>query len=185
MKRIPSALPGVVVIEPVMHGDARGFFMETYRESDLAALGITDRFVQDNQSRSSRGVIRGMHFQVGGHPQAKMIRCARGSILDVTVDLRRGSPTFGQWASVLLSAENRRQIYLPPGFAHGFMALEDSDVLYLMSDHYRSELERGIQWRDPALGLPWPARGGLLSPKDKALPMLNDVTPADLPIQEG
>jgi dTDP-4-dehydrorhamnose 3,5-epimerase len=179
MKRIPSALPGVVVIEPVVHGDARGFFMETYRESDLAALGITDRFVQDNHSRSSRGVIRGMHFQVGGHPQAKMIRCARGSILDVTVDLRRGSPTFGQWEAWTLDDERGLQLYCPVGFAHGFQVLSDTaDVVYRCSDYYAPDDERSIAFDDPAIGIEWADIPPVVSDRDRAARRLAEIADA-------
>jgi dTDP-4-dehydrorhamnose 3,5-epimerase len=179
MKRIPSALPGVVVIEPAVHGDARGFFMETYRESELAAMGIADRFVQDNHSRSSRGVIRGMHFQAGDHPQAKLIRCARGSILDVTVDLRRGSPTFGKWEAWTLDDERGLQLYCPVGFAHGFQVLSGTaDVVYRCSDYYAPDDERSIAFDDPAIGIDWADIPPVVSDRDRAAPRLAEIADA-------
>ena len=179
MKRIPSAMPGVVVIEPVVHGDARGFFMETYRESDLAAMGITDRFVQDNHSRSSRGVIRGMHFQAGEHPQAKLVRCARGVVRDVLVDIRRGSPTFGRWEAWTLDDERALQLYCPVGFAHGFQVLSEvADLVYRCSDYYSAPDEGGIAFDDPAIGIEWADIPPVVSDRDRAAPRLAEIADA-------
>jgi dTDP-4-dehydrorhamnose 3,5-epimerase len=162
-----------VLIEGVVHGDARGFFTETYRRDALAELGVRDEFVQDNHSRSARGVLRGMHYQVG---QAKLVRCARGSILDVLVDLRRGSPTFGAWESLELSEENARQLYIPNGFAHGFCVTSDlADVVYKVSTYYDPSAEAGIAYDDPDVGIQWPDIELQLSDRDRSAPRLADV----------
>jgi dTDP-4-dehydrorhamnose 3,5-epimerase len=162
-----------VLIEGVVHGDARGFFAETYRRSAFAELGVTDEFVQDNHSRSARGVLRGMHYQVG---QAKLVRCARGSIVDVLVDLRRGSPTFGEWESLELSDENARQLYVPNGFAHGFCVTSDlADVVYKVSTYYEPSLEAGIAYDDPDIGIEWPELELVVSDRDASAPRLADV----------
>jgi len=156
VNRAQTRLDGPVLLEPTVHGDARGFFLETYRKSDLAALGIEDEFVQDNHSRSGRGVVRGIHFQLPPG-QAKLVRCARGAIFDVVVDLRRGSPTFGQWEGHELSDENHRQLYIPIGFGHAFCVMsEDADVVYKVSHYYNPEIERVIAYDDPELGIEWP-----------------------------
>jgi dTDP-4-dehydrorhamnose 3,5-epimerase len=175
-----TALAGIQIIEPRVFHDDRGWLFESWSEQRYREAGIAASFVQTNHSHSKAGVVRGLHYQLGSG-QSKLISVVRGRILDIAVDLRRGSPTFGQHIQEELSAENRRQVFIPAGFAHGFMALEDSDVLYMMSDVYRPELERGIAWHDPALGLPWPDSGGILSEKDRALPLLADMAPADLP----
>jgi len=181
MQLCPTDLAEVKVIEPRVFSDERGWLFEAWSHHRYAEeLGIPHAFVQSNHSHSVADVVRGLHYQLG-HGQAKLVRVVRGRILDVAVDVRRGSPTFGQCTRAVLSAENRRQMYIPSGFAHGFMALEESDVLYLMSDRYRPEQERGIQWTDPALGLPWPEAGGVVSPRDRVLPLLEDVAAADLP----
>src|SRR2546421_7671925 len=144
MERLPTRLKGPVLLKPVVHGDGRGFFQETYRESLFADLGITGTFVQDNHSRSRRGIVRGMHFQIG-RGAAKLVRCARGEILDVLVDIRHGSPTFGQWEGYELSDENMHMIYAPVGFAHGFCVLSEiADVMYKQDNYYSDEHERGI-----------------------------------------
>lgn len=179
MKPTPSALPGVVLIDPVVHADERGFFQETYRESVFADLGITDHFVQDNQSRSSRGVIRGMHFQGGSHPQAKLVRCARGAILDVVVDIRRGSPTFGRWEAHTLDARRGLQLYCPIGFAHGFQVLSEvADVVYRCSDYHSPADERSIAFDDPAVGIAWADIPPIVSARDREAPRLAEVTAA-------
>jgi len=174
---LETTLPGVVVIEPVMHGDSRGFFVETYRENVLADLGITDQFVQDNHSRSSRGVIRGLHAQGGAHPQAKLIRCARGSIRDVVVDIRLGSPTLGQWEAWELDDERGLQLYCPAGFAHGFQVLSDvADVVYRCSDYYSPDDERSIAYDDPAISVEWADIPAVVSERDQQAGSLDQVT---------
>lgn len=176
MKALPTRLPGVIVIEPAIHGDSRGWFQETYRRNVLAELGITDEFVQDNHSRSQRGVLRGLHFQVGAHPQAKLVRCARGAVLDVVVDIRRGSPTFGQWEAWTLDDERGLQLYCPIGFAHGFCVVSDvADVVYRCSDYYDPASDSSIAHDDPALGITWPAGEHEVSDRDRAAPALADV----------
>ncbi|KVL13862.1 dTDP-4-dehydrorhamnose 3,5-epimerase [Burkholderia ubonensis] len=163
-----SALPDVKIIEPKVFGDARGFFFESFnaREFEQAA-GVTADFVQDNQSRSSRGVLRGLHYQIE-HAQGKLVRVLHGEIYDVAVDLRRSSPTFGKWVGVTLSADNRRQLWVPPGFAHGFIAVsETADLLYKTTDYWYPEHERTLLWCDPALGIDWPLDGEpLVAAKD-------------------
>ncbi len=157
MKRLDTRLEGPILIEPAVHGDARGFFVETFRRNEYAQLGIDHDFVQDNHSRSARGVVRGIHFQLPPG-QAKLVRCARGAILDVVVDLRRGSPSFGQWEGHELSDENLRQLYVPIGFGHGFCVLSElADVIYKVSGYYDAEIERGIAYDDPDVGVEWPS----------------------------
>lgn len=171
MKVIDSGLEGVKIVEPEAHVDARGFFMESFNRRDFArAVGRDVDFVQDNHSRSSRGVLRGLHYQLPPHAQAKLVRVVAGEIYDVAVDVRRGSPTLGKWTAAVLSAENRRQAWIPEGFAHGFMVLSESaDVLYKTTDYYAPGLERAVAWNDPAIGIAWPAGiAPLLSTKDLA-----------------
>jgi len=155
-----TAIPDVVVVEPKVFGDARGFFFESFNRRALeAALGRPLDFVQDNHSRSARGVLRGLHYQLP-HPQAKLVRVGRGEVFDVAVDLRRGSPTFGRWVGERLSAESRRQLFIPEGFAHGFLTLsEDAEFLYKTTDYWHPEAERCIRWDDPALAIAWPDLG--------------------------
>jgi dTDP-4-dehydrorhamnose 3,5-epimerase len=154
MERLLTKLSGPVLLKPVVHGDERGFFLETYRRSALTELGIADEFVQDNHSRSRGGVVRGMHFQPG---MAKLVRCARGAIYDVVVDLRRGSPTFGHWEGVELDDSAHHQLYCPDGFAHGFCVLSEvADVVYMTSAYYDPTLESGFAYDDPAVGIQWP-----------------------------
>ena len=183
MRIVETSLPGVLVIEPQVHADARGFFFESYHERRFAEAGISARFVQDNHSRSGRGTLRGLHYQLE-QPQAKLCRVARGEVLDVAVDVRRGSPTFGQWAGVRLSEENKRQIFVPRGFAHGFVVLsEEADFLYKCDDFYSREAERGLAWIDPQLGIRWELDGPpLLSPRDERNPPLAELSPEDLPL---
>jgi dTDP-4-dehydrorhamnose 3,5-epimerase len=168
---------GPIVIEPAVHGDHRGFFMESYRASRMAELGVTHDFVQDNHSRSAKGVLRGMHFALDG--QAKLVRCARGSIFDVVVDLRRESPTYGQWEGFVLDDAEHRQLYVPGGFAHGFcVTSEVADVTYKVSTYYDPQVERAIAYDDPDVGIDWP--GGLelkVSERDRQAPRLMDVAP--------
>jgi dTDP-4-dehydrorhamnose 3,5-epimerase len=181
MQRLQTKLEGPILIEPVVHGDERGFFLETYRKSRYAELGIHDDFVQDNHSRSRHGVVRGMHFQ-GGRGMSKLVRCARGAILDVLVDVRRGSPAFGHWEAVELSDENHHQLYCPIGFAHGFCVLSDvADVVYLTDDYYDPELDSGFKFDDPDVGIDWPDGIALIpSKRDQQAPSLREIE-ADLP----
>lgn len=183
MKFIPTRLPDVVVIEPAVFGDERGWFMESFSQKrfadGLAALGLpTARpFVQDNESMSAQGVLRGLHYQLPPHPQGKLVRVVRGAVLDVAVDIRRGSPSFGQWVAVELSADNRRQLWIPEGFAHGFVALQDDTrFLYKTTDFYAKDCERAIRWDDPSIGIAWPARlQPRLAAKDATAPTLADA----------
>jgi dTDP-4-dehydrorhamnose 3,5-epimerase len=174
MERLPTKLPGPVLLKPVVHGDARGFFMETYRRSSLAEFGIADEFVQHNHSRSRRGVVRGMHFQPG---MAKLVRCARGMIYDVVVDLRRGSPTFGRWEGAELDDSAHRQLYCPDGFAHGFCVVSEvADVVYLTSAYYDAKLDGGFAYDDPAVGIEWPEGVTLTaSARDSSAPALAEI----------
>ena len=170
-----TKLDGPVVVQPAVRGDERGFFCETWRESEMSELGIDHGFVQDNHSRSSRGVLRGMHFQVGDG-QAKLVRCARGSILDVTVDLRRSSPTYGQWESFVLDDREMAQVYVPVGFAHGFcVTSEIADVVYKCSSYYDPELERSFRYDDPEVGIEWPDLELTVSARDTSAPLLSDI----------
>jgi dTDP-4-dehydrorhamnose 3,5-epimerase len=186
MRVLPSSLTGVVIIEPSIHGDERGFFTETYRREWHAQAGIAadEQFVQDNHSRSTRGVVRGMHFQVGAGV-AKLVRCARGRILDVAVDLRRGSPTYGQWEGVELDEQSMRELYVPVGFAHGFCVLSDvADVLYKQTAYYDGAVERGFAWNDPDVGIEWPLPVAelLVSERDAEAPLLSEIAD-ELPFQ--
>jgi dTDP-4-dehydrorhamnose 3,5-epimerase len=168
VKIVETALPGVLIIEPRVFGDPRGFFMETWSAAGFAAAGLDLTFVQDNHSRSQKGVLRGLHFQNPG-PQGKLVRVANGAVFDVAVDLRRSSPTFGQWVGVELSAENKRMIWVPEGFAHGFLTLEDdTDFLYKCTAPYAPQSEYTLAWDDPAVGIEWPVAGfdPLISDKD-------------------
>jgi len=170
MKISPTALPGVLVIEPQVFLDERGFFFESFNERRFAELtGMSPQFVQDNHSKSLRTVVRGLHYQVGS-PQGKLVRVIAGAIFDVVVDLRRTSPTFGQWHGIELSAENRRQLWIPSGFAHGFLATSDSaECVYKTTDYWSPVNERTLLWNDPALGIRWPLEGApVLSGKDQA-----------------
>ena len=179
MERLDTRLEGPVLVRPVVHGDHRGFFHECYRREVYAELGIPEEFVQDNHSRSGRGVVRGMHFQVGDG-MAKLVRCARGAI--VVVDLRRGSPTFGEWEAFRLDEENLHQLYCPVGFAHGFVVLsETADVMYKCSAYYDESIERGIAYDDPDLAIAWPEDVELqVSARDASAPRLRDLQ-AELP----
>ena len=175
MKVLPTDLPGVVLVDPVVHRDSRGFFLETYNERRYREAGIAATFVQDNHSRSARGTLRGLHFQVR-RMQGKLVRAVAGEMFDVAVDIRRGSPTFGRWVGVTLSAENFRQIYIPPGFAHGFCVLSEvGEVEYKCTELYEASDELAIAWNDPQIGIRWPASEPLLSAKDKVAPRLAEV----------
>lgn len=186
MQVIPTPLAGLVALEPRAHADERGFFIETYKESwqEQIGMGPDERFVQDNHSRSTRGVVRGLHFQVGTGV-AKLVRCARGRILDVGVDLRRGSPTYGQWAAVELDDESMRELYVPVGFAHGFCALSEvADVLYKQTTYYDPAVERGIAWNDPEIAIDWslPVEELTVSERDAAAPRLSEIA-SELPFE--
>lgn len=175
MRALPTALDGLVVIEPVAHRDPRGFFLETFRADAMERLGVRESWVQDNHSRSARGVVRGMHFSIG-RGQAKLVRCARGRILDLAVDIRRGSPTFGRWEAVELDDETHRIVYLPVGFAHGFMVLSEvADVVYRCSDYYDPGVERGFAWDDPDVAIAWPDLPVEVSRRDASAPRLADI----------
>jgi len=170
--RIPTRIEGLVLIEPDVHVDGRGFFMETYRQQSWKELGAGAHFVQDNHSRSTRGTIRALHFQADpGQP--KLVRVARGRVFDVVVDIRRSSPTFGQWESFELDDEANRQLYVPIGFAHGFCVVSDvADFVYKVGSYYNPDTERGIAWDDPDLAIPWPAAEQLVSERDRRNPTL-------------
>ena len=170
MKIIETAIPDVLLLEPTVHGDARGYFMETFREAWFKENGIDLRFVQGNQSRSVQGTLRGLHYQLK-QPQGKLVRVVSGEVFDVAVDMRKGSATFGQWAGDILSAENKRQLWVPPGFAHGFYVVsEAAELTYKCTDYYCPEHEHGLLWNDPAVGIEWPllTDAPLLSGKDGA-----------------
>lgn len=184
-KKVETPIEGLFVIEPTVFGDARGFFMETYAKRDFDAMaGCPVDFVQDNHSKSRRGVLRGLHFQTQ-HAQGKLIRVVAGAVYDVAVDLRAGSPTYGRWHGVELSAENKRQFYVPAGFAHGFLTLEDdTEFLYKCTDYYYPEFDGGVRWNDPQIGVDWrlaeygfdpSGEGLLLSAKDRVQPLLAEL----------
>lgn len=174
MKFSPTTLPGLWLIELELRADARGFLARTYCEREFAAHGLNIRWPQGNLTLSKpRGLIRGMHFQADPKPEIKLIRCAAGAIFDVLVDVRRDSPTFGQWEGFELTAQNHRTLYVPGGFAHGFQCLSDEcEVYYQMSEFYAPELARGLRWNDPAVGIHWPLVAGQLSERDRELPLL-------------
>ena len=179
MRVLPTRLSGLVAVEPVAHGDERGFFCETYRSEWHAELGLSPqaRFVQDNHSRSARGVVRGMHFHVGAGV-AKLVRCARGQIADVAVDLRKGSPTYGEWERVDLDEQSLRELFVPVGFAHGFCVLSDvADVIYKQTAYYDPQIERGIAWNDPDVGIEWPLALDelIVSERDAQAPLLREL----------
>ena len=175
MRALTTGLSGMVVVEPVVHHDARGFFLESFRVDRMAELGIREDWVQDNHSRSARGVLRGMHFSVGDG-QAKLVRCVRGAVFDVAVDIRRGSPTYGGWEAVVLDDESLREVYLPVGFAHGFVVTSDvADVIYRCSSYYDPTVERGFAWDDPDVAIPWPDLAMEVSARDASAPRLRDI----------
>jgi dTDP-4-dehydrorhamnose 3,5-epimerase len=170
MHKLTTAIPSILLLEPRVFADERGFFMETYQAQKFSEMGIPTDFVQDNHSGSHRGILRGLHYQVL-NPQGKLVRCVVGEIFDVAVDLRRSSPTFGQWTGAVLSSENKRQLWIPIGFAHGFYVLSEwAEVIYKASDYYNPQGERCLLWNDPRIGIQWPVPAGetpLLSPKDE------------------
>ena len=179
MKATPLAIPDVILFEPKVFGDERGFFFESFSQQRFdAAVGRHYDFVQDNHSRSARGVLRGLHYQLPPHAQGKLVRVVQGRVFDVAVDIRKNSPTFGKWVGAELSAENHHQLWLPPGFAHGFVVLsETADFVYKTTDFYAPECDRGIRWNDPAIGIDWMTQGLplTLSPKDEAARLLQDA----------
>ena len=183
MRLIEEPLPGVKLLEPDVYEDPRGFFMESYNRRRFAAIGIDDAFVQDNHSRSGRMVLRGLHYQIR-QPQAKLVRVTRGSVFDVVVDIRRGSPTFGRWAGAQLSESNRYQLFAPSGYAHAFLVLSEiAEFQYKCSDFYRAADERGLQWTDPTIGIVWPLGSDqpILSDRDRKWQPLSEVAAEDLP----
>ncbi|MBK7901335.1 MAG: dTDP-4-dehydrorhamnose 3,5-epimerase [Azonexus sp.] len=183
MQARPLAIPEVVLIEPKVFGDDRGFFFESFNLARFREMtGLDLEFVQDNHSRSARGVLRGLHYQLPPRAQGKLVRVVAGEVFDVAVDLRRSSPSFGRWVGETLSADNKRQLWIPPGFAHGFVVLSDSaDFLYKTTDTYSPADERAVVWNDPQVGVAWPLIDEpLLSGKDKAAPRLEDVPLSDL-----
>ena len=170
-------IPDVILIEPKIFKDERGFFMETYKKDEFEKVGITGEFVQDNHSKSKRGVLRGLHFQKEPYAQAKIVRCVRGEIYDVAVDLRKNSPTFGKYAGVILSEDNKYQLYIPGGCAHGFLVLSDvAEVIYKVDNVYAPDHEGGLIWNDPDVNIPWPSDNPILSQKDQKLPTLRELT---------
>ncbi|OAB41814.1 dTDP-4-dehydrorhamnose 3,5-epimerase [Paenibacillus antarcticus] len=177
MKVTSLILSGASLLEPIVHGDTRGFFMESYNEASLHEQGINYAFIQDNQSLSAEpGVLRGLHYQLNPKAQTKLIRVLTGAIYDVIVDIRRNSPTFGQWVGVILSEHNHRQLLVPKGFAHGFCTLvPNTQVLYKVDEYYSPENDRGILWNDPALAIDWPTASPILSDKDQRHPLLQDA----------
>lgn len=185
MKMVATDLPGVLLLEPKVLGDARGFFMETWQAARYREAGMPECFVQDNHSRSRRGVLRGLHYQLV-QPQGKLVWVTRGAVFDVAVDIRRGSPTFGRWYGCVLDDVDHRQLYVPPGFAHGFCVLSDeADFFYKCTNYYHPPSERGIAWDDPQIGIEWPLRDVSLSIKDQQNRSLAAQRPEDLPAYEG
>ena len=181
MKVVETGLRGCVVLEPQVFGDDRGFFYESFNRDKLAAIGLPSSFVQGNVSRSVRGVLRGLHYQ-WPKPQGKLVSVLEGEVWDVAADVRRGSPTFGQWTAVVLSAENKRHFWIPEGFAHGFVTLSDSALFnYVCTDTYDREADAGVRWNDADLAIDWPVAAPLLSGKDAQLPFLAGIAPERLP----
>ncbi|MGO9605602.1 MAG: dTDP-4-dehydrorhamnose 3,5-epimerase [Candidatus Binataceae bacterium] len=185
MKRVETELPGVCVLEPEVFGDARGLFFETYHQEKFAQLGIETRFVQDNQSLTRQGILRGLHYQLA-HPQAKLCRVISGEVFDVAVDIRVGSPTFGRWAGVVLSATNKRQLFIPRGFAHGFIVRSEvAEFLYKCDEFYHPEDECGVLWSDPGLAIGWGDSKPQLASRDASYPELSQISPDRLPRHRG
>ena len=185
LKVLRTVLPGVLIIQPDMFKDNRGFFMETYHRKKYADKGLDQSFVQDNLSYSTLGTLRGLHYQYP-NAQAKLVQALKGEIYDVAVDIRQGSPSFGQWAGAHLSDENKNQLFIPQGFAHGFCVISDTAlVVYKCSSFYAPESEKGILWSDPGIGIDWPVKDPVLSPKDSQCPCLKDIPPDCLPEYRG
>lgn len=168
-------IPDVILIKPKVYRDDRGFFMEVFKQSDFALNGIKFEFLQDNHSASKKGVLRGLHYQLNPKPQGKLVRCIRGRIWDIAVDIRKGSPMYGKWVAVELSEENKLMLWIPPGFAHGFVALEDSEVIYKTTNEYEPSLDRGIIWNDREININCPIKNPILSDKDLKLPPLKEA----------
>jgi len=184
MKILETTIAEVLLIEPKTFGDQRGFFLETYQQERYRDVGIRLPFVQDNHSRSGKGVLRGLHFQLR-HPQGKLVQVCRGEVFDVAVDIRKGSPSFGKWVGAILNDTNHHQMYIPPGFAHGFCVLSEvADFVYKCTDYYHPEDEEGVAWNDPAIGIEWPVSSPLLSAKDRQNPKLTDMPEDKLPVYE-
>ncbi|AHY45514.1 rmlC: dTDP-4-dehydrorhamnose 3,5-epimerase [Rubrobacter radiotolerans] len=182
MKVTETELPGVLVFEPRVFGDERGFFMETFNARRYAEHGLPERFVQDNLSRSAHGVLRGLHFQ-HPNPQGKLVSVLEGEVFDVAVDIRQGSPTFGRWTGVTLSAENKKQFYVPPDFAHGFVVTSEVALFYYKcTDYYSPQDERSLRWNDEELGIEWPVSSPTLSEKDREAPRLSEMGEGELPV---
>ncbi len=172
----PLEIPEVILVEPEVFADERGFFLEYYKQSDFFNGGIKEDFVQDNHSRSVKGVLRGLHYQKEPMAHGKLVRCIRGEIFDVVVDIRRDSPTFGKWISIVLSEENKRILYIPPGFAHGFQVISEvAEVIYKTTKEYSPAHEAGIVWNDPYLAIPWPIKEPILSERDRRWPFFKDL----------
>jgi dTDP-4-dehydrorhamnose 3,5-epimerase len=182
---VETKLPGVLIVEPKVFGDERGFFMETWREERYEEAGIPGHFVQDNLSFSRRGVLRGLHFQ-NPDQQGKLVYVLEGEVYDVAVDIRAGSPTFGEWVAVTLSSENKRQFYVPEGFAHGFLVTSDAALFaYKCTARYNAEAEASVLWNDPEIGVEWPVEAPVLSDKDRTAPPLAEMSPERLPVYEA
>lgn len=185
MKISETEIPGVLIFEPKVFEDDRGFFLETWRKDKYAEAGVKEDFVQDNVSFSMRGTLRGLHFQ-NPHGQGKLVQVLTGHIFDVAVDIRVGSPSFGKWVGIELSGEDRRQIYIPPGFAHGFCVMSETALFsYKCTDYYAAECDSGIVWNDPDIGIEWPIADPVLSKKDAENPRLSQVTEKNLPTYNG
>jgi dTDP-4-dehydrorhamnose 3,5-epimerase len=185
VKRIETDLPGVCILEPEVFGDERGHFFETYHQAKFAQLGIETRFVQDNQSLTRQGILRGLHYQLA-HPQAKLCRVVSGEVFDVAVDIRVGSKTFGRWVSAVLSAANKRQLFIPHGFAHGFIVRSEiAEFLYKCDEFYHPEDEAGVLWSDPQLAIEWGDLNPRLSERDARYPLLSEISPERLPRFRG
>jgi len=181
MKFKETSLPDIIIVEPEIYRDDRGYFFETFRENVLKAAGIKDNFVQDNQSRSTKGTLRGLHYQLK-QPQGKLVRVSHGKVFDVVVDIRKGSPSFGQWNGTILDDETMRMMYIPPGFAHGFVVLSEiADFIYKCTDYYYPQTEHGIAWNDSGIGIEWPIKKVSLSDKDKSHPNLAELELDKLP----
>jgi len=184
VRLIETGISGLVIIEPTIHGDDRGYFLETWNAERYGALGLPDRFVQSNASRSGAGVIRGLHYQYP-EPQGKLVNVLQGRVFDVAVDIRSDSPTFRQWAGVELSSQNHRQLFVPKGFAHGFCVLSDSALLtYMVTAPFIAEHDKVVAWDDPDIGIDWPLKPNRLSEKDSTAPRLKDIDLADLPLKK-
>lgn len=168
-------IPEVIIIEPAVFEDKRGYFFESYRKEEFKEIGIDVDFVQDNHSKSKKGVLRGLHYQLNPKAQGKLVRCIKGKIWDVAVDIRKGSPWYSKWVAVELSEKNKHMLWIPPGFAHGFVALEDSEIIYKCTEEYDPALDRGIIWNDPEIGIKWPITNPILSNKDAGLSELKNA----------